>query len=78
MEPWPDQWAFLSSVSRMSPDAVVALADSLRPVDAGPGLSLAELAAADGPRPPAVIDAQLAGMLSLRRAGLPPARSSPD
>ena len=73
MEPWPDQWAFLSSVSRMSPDAVVALADSLRPVDAGPGLSLAELAAAAGPRPPAVIDAQLAGMLSLRRAGLPPA-----
>ena len=36
MEPWPDQWAFLSSVARLSPDAVAALADSLRPVDAGP------------------------------------------
>ena len=44
METWPDQWAFLSTVSRMSPDAVVALADSLRPVAAGPGLSLADLA----------------------------------
>ncbi|MCP3937616.1 MAG: DEAD/DEAH box helicase family protein, partial [Actinomycetia bacterium] len=73
MEPWPDQWAFLSSVSRMSSDAVVALADSLRTVAAGPGLSLADLADADGPKPPPVIDAQIAGMLSLRRAGLPPA-----
>jgi superfamily II DNA or RNA helicase len=73
MEPWPDQWAFLSSVSRMSSDAVVALAETLRTVAAGPGLSLADLADADGPKPPPVIDAQIAGMLSLRRAGLPPA-----
>ncbi len=73
MEPWPDQWAFLSSVSRMTTDAVVALADSLRPVDAGPGLSLADLANADGPKPPPAIDAQVGGMLSIRRAGLPPA-----
>ena len=36
MEPWPDQWAFLSSVARLAPDAVAALAESLRPVDAGP------------------------------------------
>lgn len=57
----------------MSRDAVISMADSMRPVDAGPGLSLAELAAADGPEPPPVIDAQIAGMLSLRRAGLPPA-----
>ncbi len=27
MEPWPDQWAFLSSVARLAPDAVAALAD---------------------------------------------------
>ncbi len=73
MEPWPDQWAFLSTVSRMSPDAVVALADSFRPVAAGPGLSLADLANVDGPKPPPVIEAQLGGMLSIRRAGLPPA-----
>ena len=73
MNPWPDQWAFLSSVSRMSCDAVAALAESLRPVTAGPGLSLADLASSEGPKPPAVIDAQLGGMLSIRRAGLPPA-----
>ena len=73
MRPWPDQWALLSSVSRMSCDAVVALADTLRPVTAGPSLSLADLAGSGGPKPPAVIEAQLDGMLSLRRAGLPPA-----
>ena len=73
MEPWPDQWAFLSSVARMSPDAVTALADSLRPVVAGPTLSLAELAKAGGPPPPAVTRARLGAMLSIERAGLPPA-----
>ncbi len=72
MKPWPDQWALLSGVSRMSCDAVVALADTLRPVTAGPTLSLADLAGSDGPKPPAVIEAQFGGMLSLRRAGLPP------
>jgi hypothetical protein len=73
MEPWPDQWAFLSSVSRMSVDAVVGLADAVRPVAAGPDLSLADLAASDGPKPPAVVEGQVGGMLSIRRAGLPPA-----
>jgi superfamily II DNA or RNA helicase len=73
MEPWPDQWAFLSSVARMTPTAVAALAKSLRPVDAGPGLTLADLAKADGPPPPAVIRARLGAMLSIERAGLPPA-----
>ena len=73
MNPWPDQWAVLSGVSRMSCDAVVALAEVLRPVTAGPSLSLADLAGSEGPKPPAVIEAQLGGMLSLRRAGLPPA-----
>lgn len=73
MEPWPDQWAFLSSVARMSPAAVTELAASLRPVDAGPTLSLADLARHDGPPPPPVIRARLGAMLSIERAGLPPA-----
>lgn len=73
MKPWPDQWAFLSGVSRLSSDAVVALADAVRPVTAGPGLSLADLASAEGPKPPPVVEAQISGVLSVRRAGLPPA-----
>lgn len=73
MEPWPDQWAFLSSVARLAPDAVEALAETLRPVDTGPALSLADLAKAGGPRPPSVVRARLGAELSIERAGLPPA-----
>ena len=73
MEPWPDQWAFLSGVSRMSVDAVAALAETARPVTAGPNLTLADLAAGDGPKPPDAVEGQMGGMLSIRRAGLPPA-----
>ena len=73
MEPWPDQWAFLSSVARMAPDAVTAWPSrSARPT-AGPTWSLAELAAAGGPPPPPVVRARLGAMLSVERAGLPPA-----
>ncbi|MCB9402719.1 MAG: DEAD/DEAH box helicase family protein [Microthrixaceae bacterium] len=72
-EPWPDQWAFLSSVARMAPDAVEALAETLRPVDTGPTLSLADLAKAGGPPPPPVVRARLGAEMSIERAGLPPA-----
>jgi superfamily II DNA or RNA helicase len=73
MKPWPDQWALLSSVARMAPAAVAALAESLRPADAGPTLSLAELANSGGPPPPRMVRARLGAMLSIERAGLPPA-----
>ncbi|MGI8792516.1 MAG: TOTE conflict system archaeo-eukaryotic primase domain-containing protein [Acidimicrobiales bacterium] len=73
MAPWPDQWAFLSSVARITPEAVATLAESLRPVEAGPALTLAGLASSGGPPPPAVIRARLGAMLSIERAGLPPA-----
>jgi hypothetical protein len=70
MEPWPDQWAFLSSVARMAPDAVEALAETLRPVDTGPALSLAELAKSRWAAPPPVVDAHgSAAELSIERAG---------
>lgn len=73
MRPWPDQWAFLSSVARLAPDAVAALAESLRPAEAGPTISLADLAKRGGPPAPPVIRARLGAMLSIERAGLPPA-----
>lgn len=73
MEPWPDQWAFLSSLARLSPEAVGALAESLRPASAGPTLSLAELAASGGPPPPPAVNARIGSVLSVERAGLPPA-----
>ena len=72
VQPWMDQWSFLSSVARLSPEAVVEIARSLRPVEAGPSLSLADLARRDGPAPPPVIRARLGSVLSIERAGLPP------
>ena len=73
MQPWPDQWAFLSSVARMKPDAVESLAETLRPVDTGPTLSPADLARAGGPPPPPLVRARLGAELSIERAGMPPA-----
>jgi len=73
MAPWPDQWASLCSIARLAPDAAVALAESMRPVDAGPKLTLADLARAGGPPPPVIIRAQLSAALSIERSGLPPA-----
>ena len=73
LEPYEDQWAFLSSVARLTPDAVSDLAATLRPVDAGPAVSFAELARQGGPPPPPVVRGQLTGRLAIARAGLPPA-----
>lgn len=73
MEPWPDQWAFLSSIARLTPDAAAMLAESLRPVEAGPGLTFADLARSGGPPPPEVVRARLRGRLSIALSGLPPA-----
>ena len=73
MQPWPDQWAFLSSIARMTPDAVESLAETLRPVNTGPTMSLADLAKAGGHPPPPVVRARLGSELSIERAGLPTA-----
>src|SRR5665213_1091087 len=35
LEPFEDQWAYLASVARMSPEAVTSLAETLTPVTAG-------------------------------------------
>jgi len=73
LEPWPDQWGFLSSVARLSAEAAAAIADALRPVDAGPALTFADLARAGGPPAPEVIRARLGARLSVARSGIPPA-----
>ncbi len=73
LEPWPDQWRFLSSVARIAPDAVASLAESLRPVASGPAMGLADLLSDNGPQPPPVVRARLGAGLSIERTGLPPA-----
>ena len=71
MHPWPDQWHFLSSVARLSSESAKSVAESMRPVDAGPGVTLADLAKSSGPRPPSTIRARLAAAISIERSGLP-------
>jgi len=72
LEPWPDQWRFLSSVARIAPEAVATLAESLQPVTSGPAMSLTDLLADDGPHLPDVVRAELGSRLSIERSGLPP------
>jgi superfamily II DNA or RNA helicase len=71
MQPWPDQWAFLCSVARLSSDAIRDLAEALRPVDVGPASPLRDLAK-EKPKLPEVVHARLGAGLSIERGGLPP------
>lgn len=70
--PWPDQFAFLSSLARITPTEVRRTAQGLRPVVVGPEARLHRSTLRPDPEPPAVIEAQLTGMLAIRRAGIPP------
>lgn len=75
LEPYEDQWAFLSSQIRISREAITSFAESLPPVAAGPdettyrrtGLS------APQPKPPETIRATSGAMLAVERIGIPPA-----
>ena len=71
-EPVTDQFVFLSSLARMTPAEVGRVVDDLRPVAVGPDTKLYRSAVRADLRPPETIDARLAGMLAIRRAGIPP------
>lgn len=70
LEPYDDQWAFLSSVSRASPAALEALADGVRPLAVGVEAMSWEEQRDRHPAPP-VVRASLGGMLAIERIGLP-------
>lgn len=75
MEPWRDQWAFLSAVRRLAPGDAKSIGDAIR-VAAGPGTigsGTARRAKRPGPTPPPVVAATLDAMLAVDRIGLPPA-----
>jgi hypothetical protein len=76
LEPYSDQWAFLSSLEPMSADAVSSLAGHLDEVGAGPGAAVyhERRAATEGDRkPPERVIASAGAMLAVDRIGLPPA-----
>lgn len=75
LAPYDDQWAFLSSQVRISPQAIKSLAQSMRPIAAGPDEigSRRPRAAVPQPKPPQAVRAASGAMLAVERVGLPPA-----
>ncbi|MDT0264475.1 TOTE conflict system archaeo-eukaryotic primase domain-containing protein [Jatrophihabitans lederbergiae] len=75
LEPHDDQWAYLSTVGRVSPRELSRLAKQLGPVSVGAGVE--RLRAATSTRitvaPPAVIHARRGAVITLDGADLPPA-----
>ena len=75
LEPYEDQWTFLASIPRMSPEAVEALETTLAPVVAGPDDTKYRPQPVRGApqKPPEVIRAVSGAMLAIDRIGVPPA-----
>jgi superfamily II DNA or RNA helicase len=70
LDPYDDQWVFLSSLPLASPEALRAIAQSVRPLPVGGDAVEWERQRDAQPAPP-VVHATLAGMLSIERIGLP-------
>jgi len=74
LEPFEDQWAFLSTLARLSPKAVADIARSIPPIGAGPDdASYRRPSKADSPKPPEKVMASAGAMISIERIGIPPA-----
>ncbi len=76
LEPYSDQWAFLSSLELMSADAASSLAGHLEEVGAGPGATTyrqPRVASAGDTKPPSRVMASVGSMFAVDRIGLPPA-----
>ena len=75
MEPWPDQWAFLAAIGRLSVADARSVGNAIR-VAAGPGSAGPTTMSRQrrlSPPPPPVVAATLEGLLAIDRIGLPPA-----
>jgi superfamily II DNA or RNA helicase len=72
LEPWPDQWQFLSSVEALSAEATISVASAVGGFELGPDMHSRGRWKSMAVTPvPASVSAQLGGQLSLVRAGLP-------
>ena len=75
LEPYEDQWAFLSSIQRLEPGAVEAMATVFGELATGPDAQTYRRfrSSAAAPKPPAEITARAGAMLAIDRIGVPPA-----
>ncbi len=75
LQPFDDQWAFLSTVELLSTETVAALARGFGELATGPDSATYQRPAkpSAGPMPPGKIAAQAGAMLAIDRVGTPPA-----
>lgn len=73
LRPWPDQWAFLSQITRLGPFQLEELLEKIPPVSVGPG-KLGSVSPVIRERYPAPkqIRCSLGAALSIERSGIPP------
>lgn len=73
LTPWPDQWAFLSRLPRLTREKLETLVGSFGSVSAGPGaMSSALRLSTDDPPAPPRISCSRGAVLSVEKSGLPP------
>lgn len=74
LRPWPDQWAFLSTVRKLSSGELDALLQAIPPVSVGPGSAAPSPSRETRAKIPAPkeIRGVLGPSISLERSGLPP------
>ncbi len=74
LEPYVDQWAFLSSVEALTTQSATDLAEGFGELSTGPDVvSYRHPISLRAPKPPATIAAQSGAMLAIDRIGMPPA-----
>jgi superfamily II DNA or RNA helicase len=73
LEPYGDQWAFLSGIERLGARAAVELAAALGELGAGPDTGAMLRPALGGPAPPEEVQAVAGAMVAIERIGVPPA-----
>ena len=75
LEPFEDQWAFLSSLEPVSVDTAQAFAAAFAELATGPDASTYRrpMKAVAGVKPPVTITARAGAMLAIDRIGIPPA-----
>jgi superfamily II DNA or RNA helicase len=73
LNPWPDQWAFLSEIQRLSPTQVEGMVELLPPVSVGmESLETLLKPRPDEPPAPEQIRVTIESRVSVEKSGLPP------
>src|SRR5213076_2965592 len=71
-EPWPDQWAFLSSIERLAPERLEQLLADHEELAVGPAALAKNEPARHDERVPAQVPCTIRADLALPRTALPP------